>query len=700
MASARLLAKLVTTAGNISAGAVQALASGEDQPERGLEAVPPLLGLLAESICLHSTAEPEDLDQLTAFLEALIERYGTARRAMDALSHGRRRYPLVSVERAEAWFHAMSVTPGAIEPTLRRHATLIVQVSKWLKDQGLDIETRMEQYQAWLDAPLPTCAVQLAGAAAPAAQGGAESAGGAPPAPAMEAAAPRAVEPVALGTNVEELATGPAAQEDLRLVRRLLVDAKYLGADAGDAAGARQRALAVARLAEADEPAARIMAALARRDLAQADALLTRFNGQSESATVTMLRGERAFQARKMDEACDWFRKADAAAPDALSRMNVAAAIAGSSRGTADETMSEAIDLLTDTLGSLEEGSPDWARVRAAAGLGWMHSGGDRERRFREAIACFEQAASALDAATEPDWWAEAQMQLGLALVEAPVGDRVRNIQKSMEHLELAMRVWTRESAPRRWATLKNHMGHAWERLPRGNRDDNLKNAIGCYSEALTARSREANPVSWARLQNNLGNAWIQHGAGTPEHRQNVERAIACHTAALEVWSRLNRRGEWAATQNNLGNAWALLPEEGADRERNLRRAIACYKSALEVRTRSAHPVEWAATNNNLGTALLHMPPGPRDAALQEAIECFKKALEVRTREAFPMDWAKTQANLGQAWARKSTGDRRENLAEAAAFYECALEVLTAYAHPHQHQVIEQRLRDVRDRMM
>lgn len=699
MASARLLAKLVTTAGNISAGAVQALASGEDQPEHGLEAVPPLLGLLAETICLHSTTEPEDLDQLTAFLEAMVERYGTARRAMDALSHGRRRHPMVSVERAEAWFHAMSVTPGAIEPTLRRHATLIVQVSKWLKDQGLDIESRLERYQTWLDSPLPATGAHHTGAPMPVNAGGNPDAQApiavepeAPPSP-VEQAAPAAA-------AVEELATGPAAPEDLRLVRRLLVDAKYLGVDAGDAASARQRALAVSRLAEADEPAARIMAALARRDVAQAEALLTRFNGQSETPTVAMLRGERAFQVRKLDEACDWFRKADVAAPDALSRMNVAAAIAGSSRGTVDETMSEAIDLLTDTLGSLEEGSSDWARVRTAAGLGWMHSGGDRERRYREAIACFEQAAPALDRAAEPDWWAEAQTQLGLALMELPGGDRARNIHKAAQHLELAMSVWTKESAPRRWATLKNHMGHAWERLPRGNRDDNLRHAIDCYTEALTARSREANPVSWARLQNNLGNAWIQHGAGAPEHRQNVERAIACHTAALEVWSRLNRRGEWAATQNNLGNAWALLPEEGADRERNLRRAIACYKSALEVRTRSAHPVEWAATNNNLGTALLHMPPGPRDTGLQEAIDCFKRALEVRTREAFPMDWAKTQANLGQAWARKSTGDRREHLAEAAAYYECALEVFTAYAHPHQHQVIEQRLRDVRDRMM
>ncbi len=698
MASARLLAKLVTTAGNISAGAVQALASGEDQPERGLEAVPPLLGLLAETICLHSTTEPEDLDQLTAFLEALVERYGTVRRAMDALSHGRRRHPLVSVERAEAWFHAMSVTPGAIEPTLRRHATLIVQVSKWLKDQGLDIEARLEQYQAWLDSPLPALGVAHAVAPTQVVAAGVTDA----PAPivAEPAATPLIEESAAATASPVDGATGPASPDDLRLVRRVLVDAKYMGTDAGDAAVARQRAMAVARLAEADEPAARVMAALARRDVAQAEALLARLNGQSESPTVTMLRGERAYQAGRMDEACDWFRKSDAAAPDAISRMNVAAAIARSSHGSADETMSEAIDLLTDTLASLEEGSPDWGRVRAAAGLGWMNSGVDRERKFREAIACFEQSAQAIDRAADPDWWAEAQMQLGLALVEAPGGDRVRNLQKAMQHLEQAMTVWNKESAQRRWATLKNHMGHAWERLPRGSRDENLKHAIDCYTEALTARSRESNPVSWARLQNNLGNAWIQHGAGTPEHRQNVERAIACHTAALEVWSRLNRRGEWAATQNNLGNAWALLPEEGADRERNLRRAIACYKAALEVRTRSAHPVEWAATNNNLGTALLHMPPGPRDAGLQEAIECFKRALEVRTREVFPMDWAKTQANLGQAWARKSAGDRRENLSEAAAYFECALEVFTAYGHPHQHEVIQQRLQDVRDRMM
>lgn len=684
MASARLIAKLVTTAGNISSGAVQALGS-HPSSERGLHVIAPILELLAETICVHSSPDAETLDQLASYLETLAMRYGTIRRAMDALAHGRRRHPLVSLEKAQNWFQAMSVTAGAIEPTLRRHATLMIHVSKWMKDQGLEVEQRLDAYQAWLDSPLPTPPT-------PTAQ---EPHHATPAVAVAEAQSP----PVTIVFDTQPLATAPAIAEsddDLRAALEAMVEAKYFG-DNLDECDQRE---SIHRLAESNSPGAKAITCIIRRDFAGADAAIAAMDSRLPPALTATIRGDRAFFSHHFDDAIPHFRRADEQSPSAWTRMNLAVALGKAQRSGKEDNLSAAIDILDDAAGSLPEGSREWARVRTALGVGWLHAAGEtRERRCREAITCFESAASVLSPANDSDWWGETQLQLGVAWIDFPVGSRAENIDRAMTHLKSALSVWSREAQPRRWSIAQNHLGHAWERLPRGNREDNLSNAIDCYSIALAARSRESNPVSWARLQNNLGNAWIQYHSGTTEHRQNIEKAITCHTAALEVWTRLNRRADWAATQNNLGNAWALLPADAADKERNLRRAIACYKAALEVRTRATSPNEWAATLNNLGTALLHLPPSKKDTQLHEAVDCFRKALEVRTRDAAPIEWAKTQQNLGHAWSRMTDGDRQDNLGEAVAYYEAALEVFSLQAHPHQHQLIKARLEEARDRL-
>lgn len=683
MASARLIAKLVTTAGNLSSGAVQALGN-DPKSERGLQIIAPLLGLLAETISVQSAPDSESLDQLASYLETLVMRYGTVRRAMDALGHGRRRHPLVSIEKAQGWFHAMSVTPGAIEPTLRRHASLIIHVTKWMKEQGLELEQRLDAYQAWLDSPLPTPPTPAAAEPHHAMQSVVRAESSAP------ASLVFATQPLAPQGPAE------ACEADIRAALRAMVEAKYFG-DNLDESDQRD---AFDRLAQAPTPAAKAITSIVRREFAAADAALAAIDSTLDPALAATIRGDRAFFAHHFDAAIPHFRTADDLGADAYTRLNLAVALGRAQHGGQDENLTAAIDMLEDAAGSLPDKSREWARVRTALGLGWMHATSEsRERRCREAISCFESAADVLDAQSDPQWWGETQLHLGIAWTEMPAGNRAENIDRAMTHLNAAIKVWDREKHPRRWAIVQNHLGHAWERLPHGSREDHLYQAIECYSQAVAARSRESNPVSWARLQNNLGNAWIQYQSGTPAHRQNIDKAIACHTAALEVWSRVNRRADWAATQNNLGNAWALLPAEGADKERNLRRAIACYKAALEVRTRSTAPGEWASTLNNLGTTLLHLPPTKKDANLHEAIDCFRKALEVRTREASPLEWAKTQQNLGHAWSRMTDGDRQDNLGEAVAYYEAALEVFTEKAHPHQYHLIRARLDEARDRL-
>ncbi|MCA9311420.1 MAG: hypothetical protein KDA21_09465, partial [Phycisphaerales bacterium] len=164
MAATRLLARLVTTTGSVSAGAVRTLREQGEQADDALTIVPHLIRLIAETICHHQRDVDEPcLEDVAGFLARLVERYGTIRRAIESLANAKRRHDSVSVERARAWQQAMCVTPGAIEPMLKRHATLLIQITRWMTERGPTLERDLERYVEWLDAPLEEVDFDLPG---------------------------------------------------------------------------------------------------------------------------------------------------------------------------------------------------------------------------------------------------------------------------------------------------------------------------------------------------------------------------------------------------------------------------------------------------------------------------------------------------------------------------------------------------------
>jgi len=744
MASARLLAKLVTTAGSISGEAVQVMqdhaAAAEHPPNThppdpllvpldvpGLEMVPPILRLLGATICSASQVDAQSELRVAGYVCRLVRRYGTVRRSIEALATTRRRHPLISIDKSHAWSQAMSVSASAIEPTLQRHAALLVYLSKWIKEQGLDLERKLDAYQHWLDAALEghdtVGSVGVPVGVAPAVG----QAAGAPPVVIGEverAPAAESEEPTKL---IADSAPGPAAAPvfvtDLELILGTILRDKHVADQPGERVITPAQQAALGRLKSAESGVyERAVAAVALRDYQTADAFLSSLEGRIDPHDLAMLRGDRFYMESRFDEALAHYRVARGHRESLDARIAIAASLARAHKGSIDDHFREAIDLLGDTLGAFDEGTTEWARVCAMlAGTKLQAPAGVHQGRrgdvVQRAIELLESALRVFGKETFPYWWAEVNQLLARAWLECPAGDRAENVHRAMQHLEAAGQVWSREADPAHWAALQSDLGHAWERMPRGNRAENIHKAIECFNRALEVRTREQHPVSWARLQSNLGNAWLQLPAsggpgGGAELRQNVEKAVACHMAALEVWSREGRRHEWAATQNNLGNAWALMPTATdaaglEEREKNLRRAVSFYRAALEVRTRAHNPQEWASTMNNLGTALMNMPIHPPESKrpankmnpLHEAITCFEKALEVRTRDAHPLEWAKTQTNLGQAYARLTDGDRVENLQEAAAYFENALEVYTAAAHAHQHQHVQARLKEVKEQL-
>lgn len=670
-----MLARLVSTAASISAGALLA----RRDPSRSSEPVPAIVGellrLVAETICVESRPDAAAINETEAHISSLVERYGTMRPAVEAIASGGRRFAGVSHEKAHAWSAVMLASVAQIDSVLRRFPALMLTISKWIAAQGDTLEARLDAYHKWLDSPV---SIEAWGT----------------PESELSREIP-SISGVGLGLPESQEISGDEAPASLA---HTLVDAKRVVDSGGAGRGPRfsneARSLAE-HLASDARPYVRCLAAVILGRFTEADALLPGLRGTLNEPEFWSLWGERYYFEGRFEEAVEAFSTARAARDDIGARRNLAAAHMRATRPVAETHLKSAIDLLTDTVRSMPGSPRDTAVLEIMLGAAWMrYPGGDRDADLRRAIEHLESAISNIDQSGEPQWWAEAHIELGMAWLGLPSGKQLENVQRAITCFERAMLVWTRESDPERWAIAQNHLGHAWERLPAGERGVNLERAIACYSAAAEERTPDRDPVGWAMIQNNLGNAWVQVPSG--DRRANILRAVECHQQALEIWSSHNRRNEWAATQNNLGIALSMLPADGEERERNLRLAISAYKSALEVRSRAAHPLEWASTQNNLGSTYLLLPPSADGTNLKEAIACFQRALEVRTRETLPIDWAKTQANLGNAWM-KMPGDRVSNLQHAVECYNKALVVFTRASHPHQHDHISQKKAEAMD---
>ncbi|MFG0291761.1 MAG: hypothetical protein ACF8MJ_01255 [Phycisphaerales bacterium JB050] len=676
MASARMLVKLVATAGSVSAGAVTTLEGKTSTTTEGLGVVPRLIRLVAETIQSHSGAAPEDLDQAAAYLTRLIRRYGTLRRALDAIAEGRRRHLLFSSEKAGSWHQAMTVTSSAIEPTLRRHASLLVSVTKWLHDEGATIEQELDAYFDWLDAPLPD--FDEAGFAAP-----------------NEEHSPESVQP-----ESEAVVLGRQhSNADVAYIWRTVFEDKRPAEVPGDREFTPQQDEVLARLRQASDPYDRVVAAVACRDFGLADSFFPHLEGNVDEALLAMLRGHRYELEGRYDEAYEQYRLAAPSDDDPAGQRALAMALLKSKRGSARARFGDATRLLRHMINRLPRSHVETARTAGLLGYALLNAPiGDRLDNLSESVEILEGSLRVLTQEHYPEWWAELKQLLASALLELPSPSRESretNIEKAIEHLCDSLRVWTRQNAPGHWAAAQSSLGLAYEKRTLGDRTENLEHAVSCYSAALLVRRRESHPIGWARLQMHLGHVWMQFPAGDP--RQNADRAIACYAAALEIWSRESRRSDWATAQSHLGSAWAMLPtNEPEERIANLHRAVECYERALEYRTAQRSPVEWASTRCNLGSVYLQLAAAGNPDAACHAASCFLDALKVRTRERHPVEWAKTQANLGQAFTGiaelKATDNIPQQLSRAVQCFEYALTVFDENRFPSQNAHVRARL--------
>ena len=197
---------------------------------------------------------------------------------------------------------------------------------------------------------------------------------------------------------------------------------------------------------------------------------------------------------------------------------------------------------------------------------------------------------------SDPDSWAAARTDYGLACAQRRDGDPGENWEQAIAAFEDALSVWTRERNPEEWAATRMNLGVAYRERVAGDRSGDQEQAIAAFEDALSVWTSERNPEEWAGACLNLGIAWWERRAG--ERSENCERAIAAFEDALTVWTREGDPNAWATARMNLGIA--CRERLAGDRSENRERAIAAVKDALTVWTREGNPEEWATAHTIL----------------------------------------------------------------------------------------------------
>ncbi|MFV0295948.1 MAG: hypothetical protein ACK5JT_07485 [Hyphomicrobiaceae bacterium] len=189
-----------------------------------------------------------------------------------------------------------------------------------------------------------------------------------------------------------------------------------------------------------------------------------------------------------------------------------------------------------------------------------------------EAAGAYRKALEMIDAEAEPERWAEAQFNLGLALLGlGEQSNEATHLEEAVSAFKKAIDSMPRIRVPQRWALAQMNLGNALAALgERGapNRS-HLLQAIEAYRAALEEMVRERDPLKWAITHMNLGSALIRLGE-LEDKRSNWLAAASSLVPALEVFEQQHADNFAEMTRRNLKRfqeSWESfvgLPQEDA----------------------------------------------------------------------------------------------------------------------------------------
>lgn len=302
---------------------------------------------------------------------------------------------------------------------------------------------------------------------------------------------------------------------------------------------------------------------------------------------------------------------------------------------------------------------------------------GDAMERFRQSLAHYEAALTAIDEHQDPNRFARIHRTIGDMIgVLRPLGADLANTQ--IAQYDMAMRYITHETFPQEWAAIQKLLSDSWLARSDGDVNDRLERAKAHAENALTVLTYENSPKHWLEAMNNLATVYTNRAVLDPTEN---------YTKALETYSRMaeavknDQPPQWVELQILSAFTLSQIPDPtGA----NMIRVIRYFQQALTKVTLERNPDRWGRIHAGLGDAFVALKIGDRRENLKNALKQYNLGLQGNTRQAEPIRWATTHMRICDVLFELREPDLAHAAQEAIPHYQAALEVYSADKYPKE----------------
>ena len=220
----------------------------------------------------------------------------------------------------------------------------------------------------------------------------------------------------------------------------------------------------------------------------------------------------------------------------------------------------------------------EWATTQnnlgnALSALGECESGQENQiRRLEEAVAAYRAALEERTRERVPLYWAMTQHNLGTALSmlgerESGQENQIRRLEEAVAACRAALQEYTQARVPLDWADAQNNLGNALLRL--GERESGQENqirrleeAVAAYRATLQEWTRELAPLQWAM---NMGNQCVAMRllAGRTGDLAIAKQALSQIEAAFDTFRQADHAQYASYFESELPEAKALVDRLG-----------------------------------------------------------------------------------------------------------------------------------------
>jgi hypothetical protein len=297
--------------------------------------------------------------------------------------------------------------------------------------------------------------------------------------------------------------------------------------------------LAAARLAAGEDPVLGVVVAAAAYASGLSDVPPTADGLDGEAAVLALtVRAARALEFKDAPSALRALRAAVGHASEVGPALHGRVlGMLAERRSHTPAAMEEAVELYDEALRVLA--STDLRELRATfeleRGIVLHQLAEQQPYRLVEAIRSYQSALVVLHEERDPERFALANMNVGIAILALPMtqaSDQVR-LGVAVQSLRAALRVYRPDTHGWQWSSSQMNLANALQYLPSTHREENLQEAVELYEAVLSVRSPRSDPLGYARVLANQANA-LAHLAVFDHAVAKYDEARALFAAAGE----------------------------------------------------------------------------------------------------------------------------------------------------------------------